>query len=400
MSRVIVIGAGASGLMAAAAAAENGHEVLVLERNEKAGKKIYITGKGRCNLTNACEPADFFTHIVRNPRFLYSAIYDFDAASMMAFLKANGCPVKTERGNRVFPVSDHASDVTAAILRYLHKKKVQIRYHSRVTRILTQGTGSECTVTGVAVRTDQDTPAQVSHGKKHPAGRQTETVLPADAVIVCTGGLSYPSTGSEGDGYRFAKEAGLDVLPAFPSLVPLTVREEWCPRLQGLSLKNVELTIREAGKKKPVSSGFGELLFTHFGISGPLVLTASAKLDFAEGGGDRAAGDARTYEAYLNLKPALTREQLIRRIGREIEAGRGKEIRSLLRALLPARLADAVAVMAFGEGGEEGGGSTAGASRRASSLQDKEIASLADLIQNVPMTITGTRGFSEAVVTR
>ncbi len=407
MSRVIVIGAGASGLMAAAAAAENGHEVLVLERNEKAGKKIYITGKGRCNLTNACEPADFFTHIVRNPRFLYSAIYDFDAASMMAFLKANGCPVKTERGNRVFPVSDHASDVTAAILRYLHKKKVQIRYHSRVTEILTQGTGSECTVSGVAVRTDRNPtypdPTDLAptyqdpQEKKRPGVRQQETtVLSADAVIVCTGGLSYPSTGSEGDGYRFAKEAGLDVLPAFPSLVPLTVREEWCPRLQGLSLKNVELTIREPGKKKPVSSGFGELLFTHFGISGPLVLTASAKLDFAESGGDRAAGDARTYEAYLNLKPALTREQLIRRIGREIEAGRGKEIRSLLRALLPARLADAVAVMAFGEGS----GSAAGASRRASSLQDKEIASLADLIQNVPMTITGTRGFSEAVVTR
>ncbi len=363
---IVVIGAGAAGLMAACAASDCGAAVTVLEKNEKAGKKIYITGKGRCNLTNACDLQEFWNHIVSNPKFLYSAVYGFDQQQMMRFLEDNGCPVKTERGDRVFPVSDHASDVTKALLYHLRNRNVEIRYHCPVKRILTAGEEKTFRVTGVETRT----------------GERIE----ADAVILATGGRSYPSTGSEGDGYRMGKELGIGVIQPAPSLVPVLTSEAWCARLQGLSLKNVELTLlrpqEETGrkKKKPLFTGFGEMLFTHFGISGPLVLTASCYMDFDS--------HPEGYFMRLNLKPALTEEQLAARIRREIDAAPLKKMATVIRTLFPQRLAEEISSMSgIGE-------------RTASSINDKEIDKLCELIRNVPIHASGTRGFQEAIVTR
>lgn len=363
---IIVIGAGAAGLMAACAAADRGAAVTILEKTEKAGKKIYITGKGRCNLTNACDLQEFWGHVVSNPKFLYSAVYGYDQQQVMQFMEDNGCPVKTERGDRVFPVSDHASDVTKALLAHLRGWNVQIRYHCPVKRIITSERDGVMRVTGVETR----------------AGEQID----ADAVILATGGRSYPSTGSEGDGYKMAGEMGISVRKPSPSLVPVTTAEEWCARLQGLSLKNVELTLlrpqEETGKKKkkPLYKGFGEMLFTHFGISGPLVLTASCYMDFD----DHPEG----YSLILNLKPALSAEQLAARVKREIEAAPGKKMATVIRTLFPQRLAEEMAAMSgIGE-------------RTASSVNDKEIEILCALIQNVPIHASGTRGFAEAIVTK
>ena len=364
--QIIVVGAGAAGLMAACAAAEQGAAVTILEKTEKAGKKIYITGKGRCNLTNACDMQEFWTHVVTNPKFLYSAVYGFDSQQMIGFMQDNGCPVKIERGDRVFPVSDHASDVTKALTDFLKKRKVQIRYHCPVKRILTRERDGAVCVTAVETRSGE--------------------LISADAVILATGGCSYPSTGSEGDGYKMAKELGITVNKPAPSLVPVTTEQEWCSRLQGLSLKNVELTLHrppedeKKKKKKPLYKGFGEMLFTHFGISGPLVLTASCYMDFDS--------HPEGYLLGLNLKPALNKEQLCARIKREIEAASGKKMATVLRTLFPQRLAEEIAEMSgIGE-------------RTASSVNDKEIERLEELIHNVPIHAVGTRGFAEAIVTR
>ena len=364
--QVVVVGAGAAGLMAACAAADGGASVTILEKTEKAGKKIYITGKGRCNLTNACDLQEFWTHVVTNPKFLYSAVYGFDAQQTVRFMEENGCPVKTERGDRVFPVSNHASDVTKALLEHLNKRNVQIRYHCPVRHILTQETEGARSVTGVKLESGE--------------------VIDADAVILTAGGKSYPSTGSEGDGYRMAQELGISVVKPVPSLVPVRTKERWCADLQGLALKNVELTLErpESGsgkkKKKPLYKGFGEMLFTHFGISGPLVLTASCYMDFDK--------NPQGHQLYLNLKPALTQEQLENRIRREIEASPGKKMAGVIRPLFPARLAGVIAELSgLGD-------------RTAASLSGKEITELASLIRRVPITAEGTRGFAEAIVTR
>ncbi len=380
---IVVIGAGAAGLMAACAASDNGAAVTVLEKTEKAGKKIYITGKGRCNLTNACDLQEFWGHVVTNPKFLYSAVYGFDPQQMMQFMEENGCRVKVERGERVFPVSDHASDVTKALLSHLSGKNVKIRYHCPVSHIMTDVRDGRQYVTGVKLRSGEEVPAR--------------------AVILATGGKSYPSTGSEGDGYKMASELGIRVIRPRPSLVSLRTREAWCGELQGLSLKNVELTVEEipgsenpkdpaagnssgkrAGKKsgrkkKPLYKGFGEMLFTHFGVSGPLVLTASCYMDFGR--------SPEGYRMTLNLKPALTKEQLVNRLKREIEASPKKKTAGFLRPLFPARLAEVIAELSGIR------------DRTAGSLNEKEIGNLAFLIQNVPIGAKGTGGFEEAIVT-
>ena len=376
--KVIVIGAGAAGLMAAAAASGKGHEVLVLEKNEKAGKKIYITGKGRCNLTNDCPTEDLFGSIVRNHKFLYSAVYGFDQTMTKAFFEENGCPVKTERGNRVFPVSDHASDVTAALLRCLKRNGVKILYETRVLKILTDK--SSARVTGIRLRNGSE--------------------LSADAVILCTGGLSYPSTGSTGDGIRWAQELGLDVVPPAPSLVPLETKEQWCRDLQGLALKNVSVRIHSAEEQlsgpgqdkkgqirkkkktaKPVYEGFGELLFTHFGLSGPIILTASCYCNFTK--------NPQGFRLILDLKPALTSDQLCERISREFSLSPNGHLPGAVRPLFPARLAEAVTNL-----------SGLDITSRAASFTEQEIRALAELIKNIPVTLTGTRGFNEAIITR
>ena len=381
MSRVIVIGGGAAGMMAAAAAAGKGHSVLLLEKNEKLGKKIYITGKGRCNLTNACDVQELFDSVVSNPRFLYSAIYGFDNTAVQDFFEKRGCPLKTERGNRVFPVSDHSSDIIRTLADELERLGVQIRLRTPVKEILTDGSA----VCGVCL--------------------DSGSRLPADAVILCTGGLSYPATGSTGDGLRMAEQLGHTIVFCEPSLVPFTVKEEWCRMLQGLALKNVSASLF-IGKKK-VYEGFGEMLFTHFGVSGPLILSASSyyrrsggkkKRNAAErhtqarsGEGAAVSEEAAEQNAvlHLDLKPALSEEQLDRRLLRDCEEPKNRQFGNAVNALFPARL---VPVMIALSGIDP--------KKRVHDITREERQGFVSRIKDVELTVTGTRGFSEAIITR
>ena len=307
---VLVIGGGAAGMMAAFSAAEAGARVILLEKNEKAGKKIYITGKGRCNFTNACDPEDFLSHVPCHASFLYSSVYGFDPAAVIAWFEEHGCRTKVERGNRAFPQSDHASDITKALEQAMRERGVQIRLHSEASRLILSGEQAETEreeiplpgVSGqcrerAADRADvQQTVRRTVTGVCLSDG----TVLSARAVVIATGGLSYPTTGSTGDGYRFAEKAGHTVEPCSPSLVPLCCAEEDLFEMQGLSLKNV--TLRIFNGKRKAWDGFGEMMFTHFGVTGPLVLTASADLADCLRKGQ--------LKAEIDLKPALPEEKL------------------------------------------------------------------------------------------
>ncbi|MCI2049705.1 MAG: NAD(P)/FAD-dependent oxidoreductase [Lachnospiraceae bacterium] len=373
--RVIIVGAGASGLMAAAAAAQRGCDVTVLEKNEKAGKKIYITGKGRCNLTNDCDDAEFFDHVVSNPKFLYSSIYGFDHEAVKQFFEKNGCPLKTERGQRVFPVSDHASDVTAALVSAIRKAGGRILFHRTVKELILQDR-----VKGVVL----------SDGSR----------MEADAVILATGGLSYPATGSTGDGYGIAAACGHTVTPAAPSLVPFNVKEMWPMRLQGLALRNIAVRILPmqgqgssaeegtAGKRpqkhrreRALYEGFGEMLFTHFGISGPLILTASTVCSFKE--------HPEGLRLLLDLKPAVMQTELEERIAGMFAEQPDRQFLHAIRPLFPERLAETMAEL-----------SGVDKTQPVRSIGRQSIRTFTELIKAVPMTITGTRGFEEAVITK
>lgn len=353
--RAVVIGGGAAGMMAAAAAAENGRPVILLEKNEKLGKKIYITGKGRCNVTNACRQDKFFENIVSNPKFLYSAFHTFDNKRLETFLENNGCHLKEERGERVFPVSDHASDVTAAFERFLKKNGVQVRLHSEVRSIETDG-GK---ITGVTLADG--------------------SLISAGSVIVATGGLSYPVTGSTGDGYRMAQSLGHTVTDCVPSLVSLETEEDWVKKLQGLSLKNVSLTM-SCGKKK-LYQGFGEMLFTHYGVSGPLVLSASSFY------GKKKGTDAVLLT--IDLKPALSEEQLDKRILRDFEENRNRQFKNALGGLYPAKL---ISVMIERSGIDP--------EKRVHEVTKQERRRLVELTKAFALQVKGKRGFDEAVITQ
>ena len=381
--------------MAACAAADGGAEVTVLEHNEKAGKKIYITGKGRCNYTNACETEEFFSNVLRNPKFLYSAVYGFDSSAVTEFLEKNGCTTKEERGKRCFPASDHAFDVTDALVRHLRKNNGRIRFHADVAEIRTEKeSGAETEAAGKG-----GTELRRTTGVRLRSGEE----LFADAVIVAAGGMSYPSTGSTGDGYRFANQLGLSVKQPQPSLVPFSVAESWPLELQGLSLKNVAIRLENlergvagpagrAGKKKkrPVYEGFGEMLFTHFGVSGPLILSASCHADFEE--------HPEGFALHLDLKPAMTQEELERRLEREFTLQPRKELRNALKALLPERLAMLSAQLFAAS--LENPSAEGGADRPVYTLNEKELRLLAAFLKDLTMTVTGTRGFAEAIVTK
>ena len=303
MAEILVIGGGAAGMMAAVFAARAGAEVTLLEKNEKLGKKVYITGKGRCNLTNDCDLDEFLAQVPRNPRFLYSALSFFSSRDMMTLMEENGCPVTVQRGRRVFPTSEKASDVTKALTGLLRKWNVRIRLNSDVRCLKTENG----LITG----------AELTDG----------TFLSADAVILACGGLSYPSTGSTGDGFRFAEALGHTVTPPSPVLVGLETEETWPRSLQGLSLRNVTLSL--VSGKKTLYSELGEMLFTHFGISGPLVLEASCHLPQPAKGG----------RLFIDLKPGLTREQLDARLRRDFTEAGKKQLKSVLPGLLPASFA-------------------------------------------------------------
>lgn len=356
MSNVIVVGGGAAGMMAAISAGMAGHRVWLLEQNEKLGKKIYITGKGRCNFTNACEAADLFAQVVTNDKFLYSAVYQFSSRDVIEFFEESGMKTKVERGGRAFPASDHASDVTAALQRRLKRLDVKICLGKKVTHILEE----ERRVSGVLTK-DGET-------------------LQGDAVIIATGGCSYPSTGSTGDGYGFAEELGHRVTPWRPGLVPLTAKEPYVASMQGLSLKNVSLRIFCA--QKTIFEDFGELLFTHFGVSGPLVLSASSVIG-------KALEEAGELSCEIDLKPALSKEQLDARLLRELEENKNRCFKNVFQRLLPLKMIPVVIELSGIPPQQKANGITRG-----------QREALVHLLKHFPLTITGTRGFSEAIITQ
>ncbi|MGN0272198.1 MAG: NAD(P)/FAD-dependent oxidoreductase [Lachnospiraceae bacterium] len=355
MSNVIVIGGGAAGMFAALGAAEAGHRVTILEQNEKLGKKIYITGKGRCNLTNACDTEEIFAHVPRNAKFLYSAIYTYDNFRVMDFFEANGMPIKTERGNRVFPVSDHSSDVISTLQKALEKAGVEVLLHTKVTEILSK----DGKIAGVRLK----------NGEKRTA----------DAIILATGGKSYSSTGSTGDGFVFAEQLGHKIEEPVPSLVPMTVLEDYCMQMQGLSLRNVQATIREGGKV--IFEEFGEMLFTHFGVSGPLMLSASSVVN------DRLR--KKNLSLTIDLKPALSEEQLDARILRDFEENKNRQFKNSVKGLLPAKMIPVVISL-----------SGIDPEKKINGITKQERKKLVECIKAFPLTLTGLRGFNEAIITR
>ena len=355
MKKVIVIGGGAAGMLAATAAAEAGARVTLLEKNEKLGKKLFITGKGRCNLTNAADMQTVMANVMSNPRFLYSAFSEFTNRDIMKRVEDNGCPLKTERGNRVFPVSDHSSDVIAALERGLRKAGVRWELGADAAEILTE----EGKVTGV----------KTADGKKYAA----------DAVILATGGLSYATTGSDGKGHKIAVSLGHRVTDMYPSLVPLVVKEQGAAEMQGLSLKNIEITVFDGKKEK--YREFGEMLFTHFGVSGPVILSASAVIG--------PLLRKKELKLCIDLKPALTEEQLDQRILRDFSENLNRELRNSLSALLPAKMIPEVIAQ-----------SGIAPERRVHDITREERAALVRALKKLTFTLIGLRGYNEAVVTK
>ncbi|MEY8265716.1 NAD(P)/FAD-dependent oxidoreductase [Lachnospiraceae bacterium 64-25] len=367
MKHIIVVGGGAAGMMAAVSAARAGAEVTLLEKNEKTGKKIYITGKGRCNLTNACEPEEFFQNVISNGKFLYSAFYQMDNRTVMAFFENAGCRLKVERGERVFPVSDHSSDVIGALNRRMEREHVKVCLNTCVKELLIKNQ-------------EKESIEEASHkgsvkGVVLSDGRKME----ADAVILATGGKSYASTGATGDGYLFAETAGHTVKEVKPALVPFTVKESWCMELQGLSLKNVSVLLKS--DKKKIYEGFGEMLFTHFGVSGPLILSASSY--YAKKYADMQV------PLIIDLKPALTREQLDKRILRDFEENKNRQFKNALDGLLPAKMIPIIIRL-----------SGISPEKKVNEVTKKERNNLIDCFKNLTLTVTGTRGFQEAIITQ
>lgn len=359
-------------MMAGAFLAKNGHEVHILEKNEKLGKKVYITGKGRCNVTNNCDTEELFPAVMTNPKFLYSAFYSFPPQDVMEFFENAGVPLKTERGNRVFPVSDHSSDIIRALERELKKNGAHIHLHTEVKSVETEPLPDESETEGKKGKG----PKEIIRGVTLADGN----FLPADEVLVATGGLSYRSTGSTGDGYRFARETGHKVTELSPSLVPLCTREEYIPRLQGLSLKNTELTIKQG--KKVLFRDFGEMMFTHFGVTGPMILSASAHIG-------KQLEKSGELQAFLDLKPALTMEQLDARILREFEAGPNKQFKNVIGVLFPSSLTPVML---------EIGGILP--EKKIHDISKEERTHFEEIVKAFPFTIVGMGEFKEAVITR
>lgn len=354
MSKVIVIGGGPAGLMAAATAALYGNDVTLLEKNPRTGRKLVITGKGRCNITNACDNDTFISNVISNPRFLYSAINGFDTSDTVNLFNTLGVETKVERGNRVFPVSDRAMDVADAILSYAQNSGVRIRCNTAIDSLII----NDCSIKGV---TDTD-------GRKYFA----------DAVIIATGGKSYPLTGSTGDGYKLAKSAGHTITEIVPSLVPLTIKGSECKQMQGLSLRNVSVSVLDNNKK--VFDDFGELVFAHYGVSGPVILSASSHLnDFAK----------KNYKLSIDLKPALDAETLDKRIIRDFEKHNLKEVGNSLSDLLPSKL---IPVILNRWGIDK--------TTRCNVVTKEQRKALVELLKNLEFEITGTRSIDEAIITR
>ncbi len=356
MSKVLIIGGGAAGMMAAVFAARNGNEVILYEKNERLGKKLYITGKGRCNITNAGDMETLFQNVMSNSKFLYSAFYSFTNFDVIDFFEELGCKTKIERGNRVFPVSDKSSDVISAMTKELRRLNVQIEYNKTVEEV------AACNGVFEGIRLK---------GKK-------ELIL-GDKVIIATGGLSYQTTGSTGDGYEFAKGLGHTITDLSPALVPFHIKEEFAKELQGLSLKNIQVKVF-AGKKE-IFHDFGEMLFTHFGVSGPVILSSSSYVIPYIG--------KKELKLKIDLKPALTKEQLDVRVLRDFEQYKNKQYKNSLEQLLPRKLISVIISLSEIE-----------PEKKVNLITREERARLVDVIKNMELTIDGLRGYNEAIITR
>lgn len=360
MSHVIVVGGGAAGMFAAIAAAKNGHQVTLYEKNEKLGKKIFITGKGRCNITNAADMEELFDAVVTNSKFLYSSFYGYTNQNVIDFFEDAGVPVKIERGNRVFPISDHSSDVIRALEREMKKVGVKVCLNTEVKSV------------------------EAEKGKFDKVVLKDTATQTADACIVATGGLSYRSTGSTGDGFRFAENVGHKVTQCFPSLVPMETKEPWICELQGLSLRNVEAKILDG--KKELYKDFGEMLFTHFGVSGPLIISASSYVGkkFMDKNGQK-----KELTLEIDLKPALTEEQLDQRVLRDFEENHNRQFKNAITKLFPTKL---IPVML-----ELGG---IDPEKKVNSIEKEERKQFVHLIKHFRMTLTGLRDYPEAIITK
>lgn len=353
--KVIVVGGGAAGMMAAIRAGELHDNVILFEKNEKLGKKIYITGKGRCNVTNNADIDTILKNINRNPKFMYSAIYGFDNSRLYSFIEENGCPLKVERGERVFPASDHASDIIKALSKALKDRRVNIKLNTPVKELILENGA----VKGVIL----------ADGTREYA----------DKVIVTTGGLSYPTTGSTGDGYKMAEAAGHTVVPTRPGLVPLVTGETWVPKLQGLSLRNVELKLY--AEDKCVYKDQGEMLFTHYGISGPLVLSASAYYD-------KESRKNKNVSVSIDLKPALDEDALDKRILRDFEKFNNKQFKNALDELLPSKLIPVIVEL-----------SGIDPYKAVNVVTKEERKRLVQLLKHLTMTVIGAGNYNEAIIT-
>ena len=353
--KIVVIGGGPAGMMAAMKAAENGAEVTLLEKMSRLGRKMLITGKGRCNITNASEIPEIIKNIPGNGKFLHSCIKAYDNEDIQLFFNDNGVPTKVERGMRVFPVSDKAADPVDALILKLQELGVRIITDTRVTAIKAE----DNKITGV----------KAADG----------TIYPAGAVILATGGASYPGTGSSGDGYKLSEVLGHTIIKPLPALVPLETEEEWVKEAQGLSLRNVEVTLWADGEK--AGQQFGEMLFTHFGVTGPIILTLSRQVA-------KLLDEGNFVELSINLKPALTPEQLDARILRDFEKYQRKELKNAMHDLLPGKLIAPVLDSAYLE-----------PDRMVNTITKEERKRLAETLQNLMLTVTKTRPIAEAIVT-
>lgn len=355
MSKVLIAGGGAAGMFAAITAARQGQEVHVYEKNEKLGKKLFITGKGRCNITNACDMDTLFDSVITNSKFLYSSFYGYTNQDVIDFFENIGVQTKTERGERVFPQSDHSSDVIRALEAEMRRLGVHIHLHTGVKQVIS------------------------ADGSFAHIELMDGSIVKGDSCIVATGGLSYQTTGSTGDGYRFARDNGHTVTDCMPFLVPMTTKEEWVPRLQGLSLRNVRAAIFD-GKKK-LYDEFGEMLFTHYGVSGPLMLSASSVIG-------KKLKD-KELKLTIDLKPALSMEQLEKRVLRDFEENQNRQFKNAVGKLFPSKL---IPVMIELSGIEE--------EKKVNVISREERQKFVSLIKNLPVTLTGLRGYNEAIITK
>ena len=360
MAKILIVGGGAAGMAAAVFLGEKNQEVHLFEKNEKLGKKLFITGKGRCNITNTCDEETFFKSVVTNSKFLYSAFYGYSNQDVISFFESLGLAVKEERGGRIFPVSDHSSDVIRVLEKRMKELDVKVHLKSEAEAVLTEeGEAGEKQIKGIRLKNG----AEIS----------------GDKVIIATGGFSYQATGSTGDGYTFAKETGHTVTDLRPALVPIVTKEEYVTQMQGLALKNVRFTIKDG--KKVLYDDFGELLFTHFGISGPLVLTASSYI------GKKL--EKKELQGYIDLKAALTEEQLDARLLRDFEAGINRQFKNVITGMFPAKMYPIIL--------ELGG---IAPEKKVNEITRKERQDFIYFVKHFPLTLVELRPFREAIITQ